>query len=97
MYLILFALIALFLASCGSKEYRDLKKVYTKYEKAIDKAKTCEELLIASEEFEKAEERLEDKDYSESQEMSDEEDDKISDLEDRIEEKAEKKAEDLCL
>ena len=67
---------ALFFVSCGSsgsQEYKDWKKVCSKLEKAIDKAKSCEELEDAYEAFDDATELLTDKDYAKGQEITDEE------------------------
>ena len=96
--LVLFAMIALLFASCGpsgTQEYKDAKKLLDKFEKAIDKAKTCEDLEAAFDKFEE-EELLADKDYDKKQSMTDEEDDEISDLANRIEKKFDKKEEKLC-
>lgn len=97
--LVLFAMIVLLFASCGSsgtQEYKDAKKLLTKFEKAIDKAKTCEELESVFDEFEEEAELLADKDYDKKQSMTDEEDDEISDLAKQLEKKYDKKEDKLC-
>ena len=80
LYFVLLVMTALFFASCGTsgtQEYKDWKKACSKLEKAIDKAKSCEELEDAYEAFDDATELLTDKDYAKGQEMTDEEEDEL--------------------
>ena len=99
LYLVLFVISALLLASCGSsgtQEYKDWKKAYSTLEKAIDKAKTCEELEDAYDAFDDATDILADKDYAEGEEVTDEEDDALDALSKQLEKKYERMEEKLC-
>jgi len=99
LYLVLFVISALLFASCGAsgtQEYKDWKKAYSTFEKAIDKAKTCEELENAYEAFVNTKDVLEDKDYAKSEEMTDEEDDALDALVKQLEKKFERMEEKLC-
>ncbi len=99
LYLVLFVISALLLASCGAsgtQEYKDWKKAYSTLEKAIDKAKTCEELEDAYEAFDDATDILADKDYAKNEEATDEEDDALKALEKQVEKKYERMEEKLC-
>ena len=95
--LILFAAIALVFSSCGSKQYREWKSVYSKFEKAIDKAKDCDELEEAYMNLEEKREILLEKyEEEEDADMSEEEEDKIDEMEERIEKKLERREQVLC-
>jgi hypothetical protein len=97
LYFVLLVLTALLFASCGasgSQEYKDWKNACSKLEKAIDKAKTCEELEEAYEAFDDVTEHLLDKDYA--KEMTDEEEDELDLSLKLLEKKYERMEEKLC-
>ena len=72
------------------------KKACSKLEKAIDKAKSCEELEDAYEAFDDATELLTDKDYAKGQEMTDEEEDELDLSIKQLEKKYDRMEEKLC-
>ena len=90
------AIMVLSFVSCHSKEYKDSKKLLIKFEKAIDKAKDCDDLQEAFEDFEDIAEEIEDKEYDDSQMMSDEEEAELDKMVKGLEKKFEKKAKKLC-
>jgi hypothetical protein len=99
LYFVLLVMTALFFASCGTsgtQEYKDWKKACSKLEKAIDKAKSCEELEDAYEAFDDATELLTDKDYAKGQEMTDEEEDELDLSIKQLEKKYDRMEEKLC-
>ena len=79
--LVLSALVmsALFFASCGgTQEYKDAKKVLDDYEKAISKAKGCDDLKSARKDFYKAAGELSGKEYGNKEKMTGKENDKLT-------------------
>ena len=99
LYFVLLVMTALLFASCGAsgtQEYKDWKNACSKLEKAIDKAKSCEELEDAYEAFDDVADLLTDKDYADGQEMTDEEEDELDLSLKLLEKKYERMEEKLC-
>ena len=94
MFLFLFAVSAILLVSCQSAEYRDWKKAYTTYEKAIDESHSCYGLEKATRNMDKTMDKLIDK-YPYNT-MSEKEDKKLKELENKIDEKYKQKAKKFC-
>ena len=90
------AIMILTFVSCHSKEYKDSKKFLLKFEKAIDKAKDCDDLQEAIEDFEDLAEEMDEKEYDDSQLASDKEEEEIEELAKKLNKKIEKKAKKLC-
>lgn len=82
-------------ASCGSgsKQFKEWKSFCSDFEKAIDKAKNCDDLETVYEEFDEKSDELVDK-YDED--MSEEEEDEIEALLKRLEKKYERREDALC-
>ena len=93
--LVLVAAIMIVFASCGSdsKQFKEWKSFCADFEKAIDKAKNCDDLEIAYEEFGEKSDELVDK-YDED--MSEEEENEIGALLKRLEKKYERREDALC-
>lgn len=96
LYLVLVAAIMLFFASCdsGSKQYKEWKSAYNDYEKAIDKAKTCDELESVYENFDKQLDKLVDKYFDED--MPEKEEKEINALEKELDKKYDQREDELC-
>lgn len=91
---LLFAVSAMFLVSCKSVEYKDWKKAFANYEKAIDKARDCDDLEDAFEDMDDVMDALIDK-YPHNT-LSEKEDEEITELENRLKEKLQQKKKQLC-
>ena len=93
--LILVAAIMLVFASCdsGSKQYKELKSALKECEKAIDKAKNCDELETIYEGFDDNIDNMVDK-YDE--ELSKEEGKAIEELLEQLDNKFDLRQEELC-
>ena len=93
-FLLLVAVSAMILISCQSPEYKDWKKAYAEYEKAIDEAHSCYGLEKAERDLDKTMDKLVDK-YPDNT-LSKKEEAKINEREKRIDEKYKQKAQKLC-
>ena len=93
-FLLLVAVSAMILISCQSPEYKDWKKAYAEYEKAIDEAHSCYGLEKAERDLDKTMDKLVDK-YPDNT-LSQKEEAKINEIEKRIDEKYKQKAQKLC-
>ena len=87
---------AMIFASCGSKEFGDVKKTLKECETAIDKAKTCEELKKAGEDMmTKGLEIIKNHESYKGDTITADEQKKIEELTKQLKEKAEAKAKEL--
>ena len=94
--LVLVAAIMLVFASCdsGSNQYKEIKSTLSEFEKAIGKAKDCDELETVYDEFEEKFEDIADK--YEDEDLSKEEEKKIDELAKQVEKKYDQREEELC-